>query len=106
MIVPLANYSTSRDYRRLWELAHDHMIVCVVDYEPVIHDIYRDIATTSYFRDIATTRYFKEWSPGMMLVISRGVNHVLAESIEEFIAQCERCNLLWLQPLPNPEAKP
>ena len=94
MTLPLANYSTSRDYRRLWELAHDHSIVCMVDYEPVIHDIYRDIATT---------RYFPEWSPSMMLVISRGVNHVLAESIEEFIAKCEDCNLEWLQPLPNPE---
>ena len=97
MIVPLANYSTSRDYRRLWELAHDHSIVCVVDYEPVIHDIYRDIATT---------RYSPELSPDVMRVSSRGVCHVWAKSIEQFIAQCEHYNLEWLQPLPNPEAKP
>ena len=86
MIAPLANYSTSRDYRRLWELAHDHSIVCFVDCLPGVPEAYRDIATTS-----------------TMLVISRGVNHVLAKSIEEFIAQCEDCNLEWLHPLPNPE---
>ena len=97
MIVPLANYSTSRDYRRLWELAHDHSIVCVVDYENVIHDIYREIATT---------RHSKEWNPDVIPVYSHGCNHVLAKSIEEFIAQCERCNLEWLQPLPNPEVTP
>ena len=94
MILPLANYSTSRDYRRLWELAHDHSIVCVVDYEPELHDIYRDIATTTYF---------PEWSPDVMQVCSRGIGHIWAQSIEEFIEGCEDCNLEWLQPLPNPE---
>ena len=94
MIVPLANYSTSRDYRRLWELAHDHSIVCVVDYAPFIHDLYRDVATT---------RHIKGWSPDVMQVCSRGIGHVWAESIEQFIAQCEHCNLEWLHPLPNPE---
>lgn len=93
MIVPLANYSTSRDYRRLWELAHDHSIVCVVDY------------VASYFQTyqiIAKTGYFKERNHDVVNVQS-GKYHVWAESIEEFIAQCEHCNLLWLQPLPNPE---
>ena len=94
MIVPLAHYSTSRNYRRLWELAHDHMIVCVVDCKPGVSESYRDIATT---------RYSKEWSPDVMEVCSRGIGHIWAKSIEEFIAQCEHCRLEWLQPLPNPE---
>ena len=91
MILPLANYSTSRDYRRLWELAHDHSIVCV------IYGIYRDIATT---------RCSTEWSPDVIQVCSRGLGHIWAKSIEDFIAQCEDCNLEWLQPLPNPEVTP
>ena len=97
MIVPLANYSTSRDYRRLWELAHDHSIVCVVDYEP-------GIPVTC--RDIATTGYSKECNPDVVKVSSRGIGHIWAESIEQFIAQCEHCNLEWLQPLPFPEVTP
>ena len=97
MIVPLANYSTSRDYRRLWELAHDHSIVCVVDYLPGIPDT---------CRDIAATRHSKEWDPDVVQVSSRGIGRIWAESIEQFIEGCEHYNLEWLQPLPNPEAKP
>ena len=94
MIVPLANYSTSRDYRRLWELAHDHSIVCIADGLPGV---------SMARRDIGTTVYSKEWNPEWIQVISKGIGHFWAESIEQFIAQCERCNLLWLQPIPNPE---
>ena len=94
MIVPLANYSTSRDYRRLWELAHDHSIVCVVDCLPGVPETCRGIAWTIYS---------KEWNPEVMQVNAIGIYPVWAESIEQFIAQCERCNLEWLQPLPNPE---
>ena len=97
MIVPLANYSTSRDYRRLWELAHDHSIVCVVDCLPSV---------SKTCRAIGTTVYSTEWSPDVVAVCSRGIGPVWAEYIEEFIAQCKDCNLEWLQPLPNPEAKP
>ena len=94
MIVPLANYSTSRDYRRLWELAHDHSIVCFVDCLP---------GNPKTGRVVATTKHSKEWNPDVIAVCSRGTGHIWAESIEEFIAQCEHCNLEWLQPLPNPE---
>jgi hypothetical protein len=34
MIVPIANYPTSSDYHKLWELAHHASIVCIVDHEP------------------------------------------------------------------------
>ena len=94
MIVPLANYSTSRDYRRLWELAHDHSIVCVVDCLP-------DVSGTC--RDIGTTVYSKEWDSEWREVISRGISRIWAESIEQFIEGCVHYNLEWLQPLPNPE---
>ena len=97
MILPLANYSTSHDYRQLWELAHDHSIVCVVDYIPSYFETYQIIAATGYS---------KEQDPDVVHVQSRGKYHIWAESIEQFIAQCEHYNLLWLQPLPNPEAKP
>ena len=94
MIVPFANYSTSCDYRRLWELAHDHSIVCVVDYILSYFETYQVIAATGYS---------KGRNPDVVQVSSRGKYHVWAESIEQFIAQCEHCNLLRLQPLPNPE---
>ena len=97
MIPPLANYSTSRDYRRLWELAHDHSIVCFVDYLPGISETCRDVAATGHSG---------EWDSNVIQVSSRGIGRIWADSIEQFIAQCERCNLEWLQPLPNPEVTP
>ena len=97
MIVPLANSFTSRDYRRLWELAHDHSIMCVLDCLPGVPETYRDVATT---------KHSTEWSPDVMQVCSSGIVRIWAESIEQFIAQCEGCNLEWLPPLPNPEVTP
>ena len=97
MILHLANYSTSRDYRRLWELAHDHSIVCFVDCLPGIPETYRDVATT---------RHSKEWNPDAVKVSSRGFGRIWAESIEQFIEGCEHYNLEWLPPLPNPEVTP
>jgi hypothetical protein len=34
-------------------------------------------------------------------VVSRGVVHFWAQSLEEFIVGCEQCNLEWLVPLPQ-----
>ena len=97
MIAPLANYSTSRDYRRLWELAHDHSIVCVVDCLPGVSET---------CRDVGTTKYPTELSPDVMQVCSSGTGRIWAESFEEFIEGCYHYNLEWLQPLPNPEVTP
>lgn len=96
MIVPTANYPTSRDYRQLWELAHTAAIVCIVD---------MDHGKPDTCRDIARTVYSPEWSPELVQVGSRGIGHVWAESLETFIAGCEQCNLEWLVP-PTALAQP
>jgi hypothetical protein len=100
MIVPTANYPTSRDYRQLWELAHTAAIVCIVD---------MDHGKADTCRDIARTVHSPEWSPELVQVGSRGIGHVWAESLEAFIAGCEQCNLEWLVPpaaLAQPEGGP
>jgi len=89
MIVPTANYPTSRDYCQLWELAHTAAVVCIVD---------MDHGKPDTCRDIARTVHSPEWSPELVQVGSRGIGHVWAESLEAFIAGCEQCNLEWLVP--------
>jgi len=89
MIVPTANYPTSRDYRQLWKLAHTAAVVCIVD---------MDHGKPDTCRDIARTVHSPEWSPELVQVGSRGIGHVWAESLEAFIAGCEQCNLEWLVP--------
>ena len=89
MIVPTANYPTSRDYTQLWELAHTAAIVCIVDMDHGRPDTCRDIARTIHSPDQLHE---------MVQIGSRGVGHVCAESLEAFIAQCEHCNLEWLVP--------
>jgi hypothetical protein len=89
MIVPTANYPTSRNYRQLWELAHTAAVACIVD---------MDHGKPDTCRDIARTTHSPEWSPELVQVGSRGIGHVWAESLEAFIAGCEQCNLEWLVP--------
>lgn len=89
MIVPYAGYQTSRDYRKLWELAHIVSIICIVDF---------DHGDANTCRDIARTIYSPDWSPELVQVGA----YVWAESIEQFIAQCQARNLEWLIP-PQPE---
>ena len=89
MIVPTANYPTSRDYTQLWRLAHTAAIVCIVD---------MDHGKPGTCRDIARTVYSPDQLQEMVQVGSRGIGHIWAESLEAFIAQCEHCNLEWLVP--------
>ena len=89
MIVPTANYPTSRDYTQLWRLAHTAAIVCIVD---------MDHGKPGTCRDIARTVYSPDQLQEMVQVLSRGIGHICAESLEAFIAQCEHCNLEWLVP--------
>ena len=89
MITPYANYSISRDYKLLWELAHVNSIICIVDME------HGEPETP---RDVAKTTHSPTWSPSVVSVGSRGIGHVWAESVEEFVAGCEACNLEWIVP--------
>ena len=89
MIVPTANYPTSRDYCQLWELAHTAAIVCIVDMEH---------GKPGTCRDIARTTYSPDYMPKLVQVGSRGTSHVFAFNVVKFIAQCKQCNLEWLVP--------
>ena len=77
MIVPTADYLTSRDYRQLWGLAHTAAIVCIVD---------MNHGEPGTCRDIARTTYSPDYSPELVQVGSRGIGHVWAESLDAFIA--------------------
>jgi hypothetical protein len=89
MIVPYASYQTSRDYCKLWELAQMASIICIVD---------RDLGKPNTCRDIARITHSLDWSPKVVQVGARGIGYVWAESIEEFIAQCQVRRLEWLIP--------
>jgi hypothetical protein len=89
MIVPYAKYQTSRDYRKLWELAHIASIICILDMQ---------LGKPNTCRDIALTTHSPDWSPEVVQVGARGIGYVWAESIEEFIAQCQASRLEWLIP--------
>ena len=80
-------YQTSTDYKRLFELAKRFRIVCFVDYGDRENPI----------RDVVQTQATEPTN--MISVGSRGIGYIDAfdhalESIEEdFITQCEECNL-------------
>ena len=89
MIVPIANYVFSRDYGLLLKMAKHNSLVCFVDMEHGKEGTPRDVARTTYSPD---------WVPEIVQVGSRGITHVWAESMEDFIVGCEACNLEWLVP--------
>lgn len=95
MIVPYAHYPLSKDYRMLWNLAQRHSIVCIVDMEH---------GKPGTARDITSTTHSPDWSPKLVQVGSRGIGHVWAESVDEFVAGCEACNLEWIVPYGNLDA--
>ena len=87
MNLPFASYQTSRDYRKLWELAQTAQIVCIVDrYE-----------NDSTDRRIVSTRY----SPAehyQITVETCGIRWCSAANVDQFVQQCERWSLEWLVP--------
>jgi hypothetical protein len=87
--VPLASYSLSRDYFKLWELAHKNSIICILDFEPGKHEC----------RDVAATYYNPSCIAECVAISSRGRCYLLAESVEEFTTICTAYNLEWLIPL-------
>lgn len=89
MAVPLvhqiAGYRTSRDYARLVELMQRHSVVCVVD-------------SFGDSRDVARTVFEGPAETGLWMVSARGIGYLHARSREEFIAQCAKNHLEFLEP--------
>ena len=80
----MANYKTSKDYDKLWELAQHKNIVCIC----------ADHSHKKCFPNVCVT-----WSIGLVVKVSVGDNNYVAEkSKDAFIEKCEACNLEWLIP--------
>jgi len=81
----LAEYKTSKDYERLFDLAKTQRIICIVDYDTC--------------RDTARTNYNKSQKFGESIEINgRGIGYVWAHSKEDFIKQCEREHVEFIEP--------
>jgi hypothetical protein len=89
IICQLEHYGGSRDYARLAELARSHSIICIVtrdDLSDVAHTIYSSYSSTGH----------------MWQVSARGMGYVWTDTVEDFVRQCERVNLRFIEP---PEAR-
>lgn len=89
MAVPLvhqiAGYRTSRDYARLVELMQRHSVVCIVD-------------SFEGARDVAKTIFEGTAEKGQLMVSARGMGYLHARERGDFIAQCEKYHLEFLEP--------
>ena len=79
----IEGYKTSRDYKELFEMMTKASVVCVVDY-----------GETGRCRDVAHTLF----RDGVYQISARGISYVCAETLEEFIKQCESDNVEFIPP--------
>lgn len=77
----LTGYKTSRDYKRLAELAKKQSVICIVD-----HRGKQQVATTTYVQ-----------SP-CWVISSKGVVYVYGIKKKHFIAQCQAANVEFIEP--------
>jgi hypothetical protein len=84
----VTGYATSKDYVRLVALARKQSGVCIVDY-------------TTQCRDTAHTIWedFPTHSAECFQVSGRGTCYIHANTAEEFIQQCHRSNLEFIEPV-------
>lgn len=85
----ISAYHSSRDYKRLAELARQSSVVCIVDYcvgggEPI--------------RDIARTQYSRRGDEETFMVAARGTGYITAFGEDEFLKFCANSNLEFLEP--------
>jgi len=80
-------YNVSRDYNLLYELAQTKCVVCIVDFQGC-----RDVAATLVRRN----DYGSETD-----ISARGICYVASVNIDEFLMQCKRLNVEFI----NPNAK-
>lgn len=93
VIRDLAGYTTSRDYRELWELAQRQSVVCIVDSSCRPRPVYRLVAQTITARD------------GLVSVRSRGTGYADSigtseqlDGVEVFVRECQDVHLEWIVP--------
>lgn len=74
-------YNTSKDYALLFEEARRQSIICLCRHVGDCIDVAHTI-----------------WGNNIMSVSARGTGYVTAENVDEFLKQCEECNLEWITP--------
>jgi hypothetical protein len=94
----LANYKTSRDYKRLAGLAKKASIICFVSYMyskvPICKDYLR-IGKSFYIRHESGNETYK--------ICCNGETMLSAKCLEDFLCQCENSNVEFIDPEEAPE---
>lgn len=87
-IYKIQGYKTSKDYTRLLDLMKTQSIICIVDYGTDC----RDVAHTIF------ESYERHPDNPLMQVSARGIGYLHTNSPSEFIRQCEKYNLEFIEP--------
>ena len=85
MIYEITKYVTSADYQRLFEIAQHTSVICFIRYS--------DEGDPPSF-DVAHTRFGRS----MFEIGSRGTTYTSAFSFDEFVAECKRCEVSFIEP--------
>lgn len=80
----IKGYAGAKDYAVLAELSKKSSIICIFDYESG--------------RDVARTQYMSKGVEEYWSVSSRGMCYISEFSREEFIKQCIKAHLVFLDP--------
>ena len=83
-------YKTSRDYERLWELAKETSVICIVDYNWHDGKVSRDIAATVCLNQ----------DPATIQISCRGICYVgpSYDGKETFNRHCAKYNVEFIEP--------
>ena len=87
LVRKIRGYKTSKDYKKLFELAQKQSIVCICNYSKNC----RDVAHTLAERD------------NTLSVSARGTSYITGFGLDDFVEQCEKYELEWI--IPNKEYK-
>jgi len=90
VIMELANYGGSKDYKRLAELARTKSIICIVNY--------RYSEDKPPLRDVAQTMFQKHRERDFFQISARGNGYVTAFSEDDFIRMCEIQDVEFIEP--------
>jgi hypothetical protein len=78
-------YYLSTDYKRLWEIAQNEAVICVVD------NIFQD---GHKCRDVGITSF----SGTIFEILARGICYLCAFNKKGFIESCEKLNVEFIDP--------
>jgi hypothetical protein len=85
------NYDFSEDYEMLFELLHNQIIVCFVDYNA----FEKENEEKEPLYDVCITQRYKP-QEGSINIGARGIGYIAAINKEEFIQQCKKRKLKFI----------